>query len=49
VVGTLGAQIGVLLQKDTAQSGATDEKFKVGDEWEYRARKSEEKIYSHNS
>jgi len=43
VVGTLGAQIGVLPQKDTTLSGATDEKFKVGDEWEYRTRKSEEK------
>ena len=43
VVGTLRAQIGVLPQKDTTLSAATDEKFKVGDEWEYRTRKSEEK------
>jgi hypothetical protein len=40
---TLRAQIGVLPQRDTTLSAATDEKFKVGDEWEYRTRKSEEK------
>src|SRR5262249_11992389 len=36
------AQIGVLPQKDTTLHETTDEKFKVGDEWEYRTRKSEE-------
>ncbi len=40
---TSRAQIGVLPQRDTTLSAATDEKFKVGDEWEYRTRKSEEK------
>jgi hypothetical protein len=43
VVGTLRAQIGVLPQKDTVLSAALDEKFKAGDEWEYRTRKGEEK------
>jgi len=43
VVSTLRAQIGVVPQKDTTLSAATDEKFKVGDEWAYRTRKSEEK------
>jgi len=40
---TMHAQIGVLPQKDTTLQETTDEKFKVGDEWEYRTRKSEEK------
>ena len=37
------AQIGVLAQKDTALQDATDEKFKVGDVWEYETRKGEER------
>jgi hypothetical protein len=37
------AQIGVLPQKDTTLSETTDEKFKVGDEWEYQTRTGEEK------
>jgi hypothetical protein len=36
------AQIGVLPQKDTTLQDATDEKFKVGDVWEYTTRKGEE-------
>lgn len=43
VVRTLSAQIGVLPQKDTTLSVTTDEKFKVGDEWQYITRKGEEK------
>ena len=42
LVGTLCAQIGVVPQKETSLSVATDQKFKVGDEWEYRTRKNEE-------
>lgn len=37
------AQIGVLPQKDTTLLEATDEKFKVGDAWEYVTREGEEK------
>lgn len=37
------AQIGVLPQKDTTLRAASDEKFKVGDVWEYETRKGEEK------
>ena len=39
---TACAQIGVLPQKDTTLQDATDEKFKVGDVWEYATRKGEE-------
>src|SRR5207253_5509873 len=39
----VSAQIGVLPQKDTTLQGATDEKFKIGDVWEYETRKGEEK------
>jgi hypothetical protein len=39
----VSAQIGVLPQKDTTLQSATDEKFKVGDVWEYETRKGEEK------
>src|SRR4029077_19953041 len=42
-VSPVGAQIGVLPQKDTALRDATDDKFKVGDVWEYETRKGEEK------
>jgi hypothetical protein len=36
------AQIGVLPQKDTTLRDATDEKFRVGDVWEYATRKGDE-------
>jgi hypothetical protein len=41
-VNPASAQIGVLPQKDTSLQDATDEKFKVGDVWEYATRKGEE-------
>jgi hypothetical protein len=37
------AQVGVLPQKDTTLQDARDEKFKVGDVWEYETRKGEER------
>lgn len=40
---TASAQIGVLPQKNTTLQDATDDKFKVGDVWEYETRKGEEK------
>ena len=40
---TASAQIGVLPQKDTTLLEAADEKFKVGDLWEYATREGEEK------
>jgi hypothetical protein len=42
-VSPIVAQVGVLPQKDTTLRDATDEKFKVGDVWEYATRKGEEK------
>jgi hypothetical protein len=39
----VSAQIAVLPQKDTTLRGATDEKFRVGDVWEYQTREGEEK------
>ena len=42
-VSTTAAQIGVVPEKDTTLQDATDEKFKVGDVWEYATREGEEK------
>jgi len=36
------AQVGVLPTKDVTLKESTDEKFKVGDVWEYQTRKGEE-------
>ena len=37
------AQVGVLPKKDVTLKQATDEKFRVGDVWEYQTRKGEER------
>lgn len=38
----LQAQVGVLPKKDVRLKQSTDEKFRVGDVWEYQTRKGEE-------
>ena len=42
-LGAASAQIGVLPQEDTTLHEASDDKFKVGDVWEYATREGEEK------
>lgn len=37
------AQVGVLPKNDVTLNQATDEKFRVGDVWEYQTRKGEER------
>jgi len=37
------AQVGVMPKKDVTLKQTTDEKFRVGDVWEYHARKGEER------
>jgi hypothetical protein len=38
----VAAQVGVLPKKDVTLKESTDEKFRVGDVWEYQTRKGEE-------
>jgi hypothetical protein len=39
----VNAQVGVMPKKDVTLEQTTDEKFRVGDVWEYQARKGEER------
>jgi hypothetical protein len=37
------AQVGVLPKKDVSLTDTTDDKFRVGDVWDYETRKGEER------